>query len=294
MTAAWPYIDLKALRMALSNAGIAAPESDEMLAAKLSENLTDLFSVINSRPNGKLKLNAAPVASTLTVINPDEWEPCSPKYLQKHPGACATAPRVWYEERHNHYHPKNWPIAPSLPDEITYMDSPELAEIVIAAKKAGIQGVLGAYAVGWSAYRAVMLAKKSSRPFLPCPICNGVEGCDHTIPERQRASAIQLSDVLKPILAELERAIRKFPTWPTDPIHASKILDEEVGELSKAVLQATYEPHKSGPAEVKAEAIQAAAMAIRFIASLDRYQYAPSAQHEQPALANGDKAVNHD
>ncbi len=91
---------------------------------------------------------------------------------------------------------------------------------------------------------------------------------------------------LTPILGELERAIRKFPTWPTDPIHASKILDEEAGELSKAVLQATYEPHKSGPEDVKSEAIQAAAMAIRFIASLDEYQYVPSIQHEQTMLSN--------
>ncbi|WP_213993817.1 hypothetical protein [Sodalis sp. dw_96] len=107
----------------------------------------------------------------------------------------------------------------------------------------------------------------------------------------QPVSAVPV--VFTPILTELERAIRKFPTWPTDPIHASKILDEEVGELSKAVLQATYEPHKSGPDEVRAEAIQAAAMCIRFIASLDRYQYTPATQHEQPALAHGHKAVNH-
>ena len=25
-------------------------------------------------------------------------------------------------------------------------------------------------------------------PFLPCPICRGVEGCDHPVPERARAS----------------------------------------------------------------------------------------------------------
>lgn len=25
-------------------------------------------------------------------------------------------------------------------------------------------------------------------PFLPCPICHGVEGCDHSVPERARAT----------------------------------------------------------------------------------------------------------
>lgn len=25
-------------------------------------------------------------------------------------------------------------------------------------------------------------------PFLPCPICGGVEGCDHSVPERARSA----------------------------------------------------------------------------------------------------------
>jgi len=25
-------------------------------------------------------------------------------------------------------------------------------------------------------------------PFLPCPICHGIEGCDHAVPERARAT----------------------------------------------------------------------------------------------------------
>lgn len=39
------------------------------------------------------------------------------------------------------------------------------------------------------------------------------------------------------VLAELERATRKFPTWPTDPLHAVVVLGEEFGELTKAVLE---------------------------------------------------------
>ncbi len=31
-------------------------------------------------------------------------------------------------------------------------------------------------------------------PFLPCPICNGIEGCDHTIPERARAAGLDWHD----------------------------------------------------------------------------------------------------
>jgi len=56
MIKAWPYIDLKALRMALSNVGISPPESDEMLAACLSENLTGLLLAINNQPNALMEM----------------------------------------------------------------------------------------------------------------------------------------------------------------------------------------------------------------------------------------------
>ena len=35
------------------------------------------------------------------------------------------------------------------------------------------------------------------------------------------------------ITAELARAVKKFPTWPTDPLHALAVLGEEFGELTK-------------------------------------------------------------
>jgi NTP pyrophosphatase (non-canonical NTP hydrolase) len=83
------------------------------------------------------------------------------------------------------------------------------------------------------------------------------------------------------IVAELARAMDKFPTWPTDPLHALAVLGEEFGELSKAMLQLTYEPHKTSQADVREEALQTAAMAVRLAISLDRYQYAACEQHVQ-------------
>ncbi|NKI74032.1 hypothetical protein Dpoa2040_001263 [Dickeya sp. CFBP 2040] len=66
---------------------------------------------------------AAPPApfppSGLSVINPDEWTPCSPEYLKSRRHACSEAPRVWCEKEKNHYHPKNWPTdkpSPVVPD----------------------------------------------------------------------------------------------------------------------------------------------------------------------------------
>lgn len=91
----------------------------------------------------------------------------------------------------------------------------------------------------------------------------------------------KLVDIMNEVTDELERAIDKFPQYPTDPLHALAILGEEYGELNKAVLQNTYEPHKTSLEEIRMEAIQTAAMAIRFIVSLEDYKYEQSAQHEQ-------------
>lgn len=88
-------------------------------------------------------------------------------------------------------------------------------------------------------------------------------------------------EIVQMVFAELKRAVIRFPTWPTDPLHALAVLGEEYGELTKAMLQHTYEPHKSTREDVRTEAIQTAAMALRLLLSLDRYEYRHSAQHEQ-------------
>jgi len=88
-------------------------------------------------------------------------------------------------------------------------------------------------------------------------------------------------NLIDEVKVELDRATKKFPTWPTDPLHALAVLGEEYGELNKAMLQLTYEPTKSTKEEVRAEAIQTAAMALRLAMSLDRYEYTPGVQHSQ-------------
>lgn len=90
-----------------------------------------------------------------------------------------------------------------------------------------------------------------------------------------------MDDVIAQVRRELVRATAKFPTWPTDPLHALAVLGEEFGELTKDMLQLTYEPHKTNIANVRKEAIQTAAMALRLVMSLDRYQYMPCKQHSQ-------------
>jgi hypothetical protein len=78
------------------------------------------------------------------------------------------------------------------------------------------------------------------------------------------------------VAAELAAARAKFPEWPTDPLHAVAIVTEEVGELSAAALQVVYEPGKAIHVDVVKEAIQVAAVALRFVESLQEYVYPDS------------------
>lgn len=93
------------------------------------------------------------------------------------------------------------------------------------------------------------------------------------------------TDLIAQVIAELDRAFKKFPTWPTDPLHALAVLGEEYGELTKAMLQRTYEPGKASDEDIREEAMQTAAMAIRLAMSLDRYKYDPCDQHDQGSSA---------
>ena len=95
-------------------------------------------------------------------------------------------------------------------------------------------------------------------------------------------------DIVDEVMAELRRAAGKFPDWPTDPLHALAVLGEEYGELNKAMLQLVYEPHKSSPADVREEAIQTAAMALRLAISLDRYEYRRAPAHRQALPGDGE------
>ena len=93
------------------------------------------------------------------------------------------------------------------------------------------------------------------------------------------------AEIIEEVIAELNRARTKFPTWPDDPIHAAGVLLEESGELMKAVLEACYQKEPDGHylqlIEVRNEAIQTAAMALRFLISMDQYTFEAGGQHKQ-------------
>ncbi|OGB61446.1 MAG: hypothetical protein A2Y94_13790 [Caldithrix sp. RBG_13_44_9] len=71
---------------------------------------------------------------------------------------------------------------------------------------------------------------------------------------------------IKLVLKELEGAQKEFPEWPRDVIHAAAIVAEESGELVKAAIDFNY--HKGTLKAMEKEAIQTAAMAIRFLLNL--------------------------
>ena len=77
---------------------------------------------------------------------------------------------------------------------------------------------------------------------------------------------MKVLDDVSNIIAELKRAERKFPGFPTDPVHAAAIVVEEAGELQQAALQFTYEGGSFGA--MYAEAMQTGAMALRFMMNI--------------------------
>jgi NTP pyrophosphatase (non-canonical NTP hydrolase) len=91
--------------------------------------------------------------------------------------------------------------------------------------------------------------------------------------------SVDINAVVQDILEEVERAEEKFPRWPVDPIHALAIIQEEVGELTKAVFEASYgTPGFDEFAHIDDEAIQVAASILMFLKHTDKYEYKPSEQ----------------
>ncbi len=81
------------------------------------------------------------------------------------------------------------------------------------------------------------------------------------------------NQIITDIFAELRSAEKKYPGFPSDPLHALAIVGEEFGELNKAVLQMVYEPHKTSVEDVRTEAIQTAAMSLRFLFNFKNYNF---------------------
>jgi len=67
--------------------------------------------------------------------------------------------------------------------------------------------------------------------------------------------------------AELTRAEKKHPDFPSDMFRQVAIMNEEAGEVTKAVLHYHYEG--GSLADVKEEIVQTAAMCMRMLSALE-------------------------
>jgi len=94
----------------------------------------------------------------------------------------------------------------------------------------------------------------------------------HTFPKFSRyEGGMYFRDVLRSVAItqireELSAAENKHPTWPTDTVHATAILNEEAGELTQAAID--YHYHNGSLEKVRREAAQVGAMAIRVLINL--------------------------
>ena len=86
-----------------------------------------------------------------------------------------------------------------------------------------------------------------------------------------KRSRMKRSKIWQEIELELRKAKKAFPNWPDHVAAQAGIVCEEAGELMQASLELKYEKGKKGQTieqqqqQVRAEAIQTAAMAIRFL-----------------------------
>lgn len=107
-----------------------------------------------------------------------------------------------------------------------------------------------------TAYADLLEAQERAVPVM---VVNHVSSAEHDLPIGMKLYA-------HPVPSDAERL--------AEALHS-------IGELVKATLQHTYEPHKSDLSDVREEAVQTAAMALRFVRSIDRYEFARCKRHSQ-------------
>lgn len=73
--------------------------------------------------------------------------------------------------------------------------------------------------------------------------------------------------VIEKIIEELKRAEEKHPVYPSNIFEQLAIMQEEAGEVTKAVLHQKYE--NGSLEEVENELIQTAAMCIRMLKNMN-------------------------
>lgn len=79
----------------------------------------------------------------------------------------------------------------------------------------------------------------------------------------------QLDGLLVAIIDELIAAEDQYPNWPTNLVEQAAIVIEEAGELLQAANNIHHSQKDSTAHDLRREAVQTAAMAIRFALNID-------------------------
>lgn len=120
----------------------------------------------------------------------------------------------------------------------------------------------------------------------PCAAFVNSLGDYHTLQDRMESAeaevqqlrkGIELSDseVIRSVIAERQRQDAKWGKQNHDPVYWLGILGEEFGELCQAINETVFdngptERAKGGYVNMRAEAVQIAAVAVAFVEMLDR------------------------
>lgn len=89
-------------------------------------------------------------------------------------------------------------------------------------------------------------------------------------------------EAIQTIERELDDALKQWPAWPVDPVHAAAVIAEETGELVQACLDFTYALSSFYGDSIQKEAAQVGAMAIRMLMHLDQYHPRQSEPAQKP------------
>ncbi|MCK4521401.1 MAG: hypothetical protein KAU20_02420 [Nanoarchaeota archaeon] len=100
-----------------------------------------------------------------------------------------------------------------------------------------------------------------------------IEGNPH---DEAVSRSFKASSAFAIIQSAHDKALKNFPEFPADPIHAASILAEEAGEVCKAANQITYEDGLY--TDLMKEAAHTGAMAARILTHILDMQENPSSQ----------------
>ena len=78
---------------------------------------------------------------------------------------------------------------------------------------------------------------------------------------------MKIEAILGLVMAEIDRAEKLHPVWPTDLVKAAAIPVEEAGELLKAAND--HDEKHTSRSQIITEAVHTAASAIRFLKNME-------------------------